>query len=114
LIEDFVNAIAFPISQYHYCNLAAVPDFSPMRQHLKYLSLVTANLLFCLTFSLLPTAYFLFPFPIKAQTVQSQNAEAEKLYEEATQQYRDGRYREAIQTYQQALVIYRKIGDRSW
>jgi tetratricopeptide (TPR) repeat protein len=84
-----------------------------MRQDLKSLTLVTTNLLFCLTCSLLPTAYFLFPFPIKAQTVQSQNAEAEKLYQQATQQYRDGRYREAIQTYQQALVIYRKIGDRS-
>src|SRR3569832_412053 len=84
-----------------------------MWQHLKSLSLVTTNLLFCLTCSLLPTAYFLFPLPIKAQTVQSQNAEAEKLYQQATQQYRGGRYREAIQTYQQALVIYRKIRDRS-
>src|SRR5919199_1022551 len=84
-----------------------------MRQHFKYLSLITANLVFCLTSSLLPAAYFLFPFPIKAQTTQSQNTEAQKLYEEANQQYRDGRYREAIQTYQQALVIYKKIGDRS-
>ena len=70
-----------------------------MRQHFKYLSLVTANLLFCLTTSLLPTAYFLFPFPTKAQTAQSQDVEVEKLYKEANQQYRDSRYREAIQTY---------------
>jgi CHAT domain-containing protein/Tfp pilus assembly protein PilF len=84
-----------------------------MRQHFKYLSLVTANLLFCLTTSLLPTAYFLFPFPIKAQTAQSQNADAQQLYEEANQQYRDGRYREAIQTYQQVLIIYKKISNRA-
>ncbi len=84
-----------------------------MRSRSKHLRLIIATLLLSLTFPLFAFTFEFKPLIVQAQTAQSQNVEAEKLYEEATQQYSDGHYREAIQTYQQALVIYRNIGDRS-
>ncbi|MBE9128964.1 MULTISPECIES: CHAT domain-containing protein [unclassified Coleofasciculus] len=84
-----------------------------MRSHSNHLCLITATLLLSLIYPLFAFTFDFKPLIAQAHTSQSQNVEAEKLYEEATQQYRDRRYREAIQTYQQALAIYRQINNHS-
>ena len=55
---------------------------------------------------------------VQAQTLQSQiiqggEADADRLYKEASQQLSQGQFKAALQTFQQLLVIYRKVGDRS-
>jgi CHAT domain-containing protein/tetratricopeptide (TPR) repeat protein len=47
-----------------------------------------------------------------AQTPQNRKDEAERLYDLGTQQLNQGQYREALQSLEQALGIYRAIGER--
>ncbi len=49
---------------------------------------------------------------IQAQTTQDSKAEATRLLRQGNQLYQTSRYREAIQTWQLALGIYRTIKDR--
>jgi len=55
------------------------------------------------------------PLPALAQTVpnEAQSAEADRLLELGRQQYRVSQWREALQSWQAALEIYRAIGDHS-
>jgi CHAT domain-containing protein len=41
-----------------------------------------------------------------------QKAEAERLFDRGNQQYRISQFREALQSWEEALTIYREIGDR--
>ncbi|MCP2727013.1 CHAT domain-containing protein [Limnofasciculus baicalensis] len=50
---------------------------------------------------------------LQSQTLQDGQAEADRLYEEGSQQLIQGQFKAALQTFQQLLVIYRKVGDRS-
>jgi CHAT domain-containing protein len=42
----------------------------------------------------------------------TRQAEAERLFEQGNQQYKISQFREALQSWEQALTIYREIGDR--
>ena len=47
-----------------------------------------------------------------AQTATDRIAEAERLYQQGDQQIQTSQYKEALQSFQQALTIYREIKDR--
>jgi CHAT domain-containing protein len=49
---------------------------------------------------------------VLAQTPADRIAEAERLYQQGDQQIQTSQYKEALQSFQQALTIYRKIKDR--
>ncbi|MDD1422414.1 tetratricopeptide repeat protein, partial [Dolichospermum sp. ST_sed1] len=49
---------------------------------------------------------------VLAQTPADRKAEAERLYQQGDQQIQTSQYKEALQSFQQALTIYRKIKDR--
>lgn len=49
---------------------------------------------------------------VVAQTRDGRKAEADRLFNQAVQQYQAGRTEAALQTWEQALIIYREIEDR--
>ncbi|MBD2003868.1 MULTISPECIES: CHAT domain-containing protein [Cyanophyceae] len=83
-----------------------------MHYCLKSLSLATATLLLSLMSPLLPLTLKFEPLVAQAQTTQDRKAEALRLYQEGSQQFNRGQFQEALQAAQQALVIFREIGDR--
>jgi CHAT domain-containing protein len=83
-----------------------------MHYRLKSLSLATATLLLSVTSPLLPLTLKLEPLVAQAQTTQDSKAEAERLNREGLQLANSRQFREALEKFQQALVIFRKIGDR--
>lgn len=50
-----------------------------------------------------------------AQTATTQNrkAEADRLNQEGIQQYRQGKFRAALETFQKVLAIRKEIGDKA-
>ncbi|MFZ1025588.1 MAG: tetratricopeptide repeat protein [Limnoraphis robusta] len=50
--------------------------------------------------------------PVLAQTQQQRQAEADRLFNQGIQQGKTSQFREALQSFQQALEIYREIGNR--
>ncbi|MBD2093475.1 CHAT domain-containing protein [Microcoleus sp. FACHB-1515] len=50
--------------------------------------------------------------PALAQTVSDRKAEADRLFQQGIQQHRVSQFREALQSWEQALSIYREIGNR--
>jgi CHAT domain-containing protein/Tfp pilus assembly protein PilF len=48
-----------------------------------------------------------------AQTTTDRKAEADRLLQQGNEQYQNGRFAEVVQSMQQALTIYREIGDRT-
>ena len=51
--------------------------------------------------------------PVLAQTTQERQAEADRLYQQAYQQFQISQFQDAIESWEQALVIYREIGNVS-
>ncbi|GAB4204943.1 MAG: hypothetical protein Fur006_60560 [Coleofasciculaceae cyanobacterium] len=51
--------------------------------------------------------------PALAQTSANRKAEADRLLEQGNQQFNTSQFQAALQSYQQALAIYKEIGDRS-
>ena len=49
---------------------------------------------------------------VQAQTTQDRQAEADRLINQGTQQYNISQFEAALQSYQQALIIYREIKFR--
>src|SRR4028119_1911797 len=96
------SAICFPSSRENF----------PMHYRLRTLSLATATLLLSVTSLLLPLTLKFEPLVAQAQTTQDRKAEALRLYQEGSQQFNRGQFQEALQVAQQALVIFREIGDR--
>jgi len=82
-----------------------------MHYPLRYLSLATATLLLSLTSPVLPLTFHLEPLAVQAQTNQGREAEAFRLLKQGIQQSDRGQFREALEPYQQALVIFREIGN---
>jgi CHAT domain-containing protein/tetratricopeptide (TPR) repeat protein len=78
---------------------------------LRYLSLATATLLLSLTPSFLPFTLKFEPLAVQAQTIQNREAEAFRLLKQGIQQLDRGQFREALEPSQQALVIFREIGN---
>ncbi|MEH2058266.1 MAG: tetratricopeptide repeat protein [Nostoc sp.] len=70
-------------------------------------------LLLVLIPSLLPIHSELLSITAQAQTSQDPKVEADRLLEQGIQQLRRSRYRDAIQSLQQALAIYQKLRDRN-
>ncbi|NET61335.1 MAG: tetratricopeptide repeat protein [Symploca sp. SIO2E6] len=60
---------------------------------------------------LLPNFSILSASPVVAQTSESQKVEADRLFQQGLQQAQSSQFQAAIQSWQQALTIYRKIGD---
>jgi CHAT domain-containing protein/tetratricopeptide (TPR) repeat protein len=48
-----------------------------------------------------------------AQSAQDRKAEADRLYDQGSQQYQTSQFRDALQSYQQALSLYQEIDDRA-
>jgi CHAT domain-containing protein/tetratricopeptide (TPR) repeat protein len=75
-----------------------------------------ARLSFLLPFAfcLLPISFCLSPSPrpVVAQAIQARKTEADQLYQQGRQQQQSHQYQAAIQSYKQALAIYRAIRDR--
>ena len=61
----------------------------------------------------LPPLFNLSATVVQAQTPQNRTAEALQLYREGMQQLNRGQFREALETFEQVLVIVRELGDRS-
>jgi hypothetical protein len=51
--------------------------------------------------------------PVVAQTSDARKAEADRLLEQGLQQHQASQFQAAIQSGQQALVIYRELKDRN-
>ncbi len=92
-----------------------------MHRRLHYLGLVTATLLLSLTSTIdgqprglpLPgTMLGISAASAQAETTQERKAEADQLFKAGTQQLNTGQFREALQTFEQALGIYKVLGDR--
>jgi CHAT domain-containing protein/Tfp pilus assembly protein PilF len=78
------------------------------------LKLVTAALLLCLTQILPQSAIAQVAGTLQvAQSVPDQKAEADRFYKQGLQQYQTSQFRDALQSYQQALSLYQEIGDRA-
>ena len=82
-----------------------------MPRHLHHLGLITATVLLSVTLTIklpgIPGNW-----AVSAQTTQEQSNEALRLNEAGVQQLRTGQFREALQKFEQALVIYKKVGDK--
>jgi CHAT domain-containing protein/tetratricopeptide (TPR) repeat protein len=83
-----------------------------MHYRLKSLSLATATLLLSLTSPLLPLSLKFEPLVVQAQTTQDRKAEATRLHRQGLQLVNRGQFREALEKFQQALAIFREVGDR--
>ena len=84
-----------------------------MSLRLRLISWLTSPLLLTLIPSLLPIPSYLLSTTAQAQTSQDQKTEADKLLEQGNQQFQRSQYKDAIQSWQQALVIYQKLKDRN-
>ena len=83
-----------------------------MHPRLKTISLATATLLLSLFTPLLPLTWKFEPLVAHAQTTQDGKAEATRLHQEGLQLLNRGQFQEALETFQQALAIFREVGDR--
>jgi CHAT domain-containing protein/Tfp pilus assembly protein PilF len=83
-----------------------------MRSHFR--SLITTPLLVLLNLSIIFTGNCLVITRTLAQSEnnQTQQSEAIQLLNKGIEQYRNGQYQNALETYQQVLEIYRKTGDK--
>src|SRR5919202_565181 len=67
--------------------------------------------------TLLPAFSFKFSAPLTAsqvlaQTPDARKAEADRLFQQGIEQYQTSQFEAALQSWQQALAIYREIKDR--
>ncbi|MFB2937945.1 tetratricopeptide repeat protein, partial [Aerosakkonemataceae cyanobacterium BLCC-F154] len=78
------------------------------------LSVFAASFMFAVasTFPLGETTPTILSAMAQTTTNQQQKAEADRLLQQAQQQYRQSQFREALRNFEQALVIYREIGDK--
>ncbi|WP_226592404.1 tetratricopeptide repeat protein, partial [Microseira wollei] len=86
-----------------------------MHRGIYHLSFVTATLLFSLICPVQLASNRLGINEALAQTAtrQDRQAEAERLYQQGIQQYRQSQFLEALETLQQVLAICREIGDKA-
>ena len=84
-----------------------------MSLRLRLISWLTSPLLLTLIPSLLPIPSYLLSTTAQAQTSQDQKTEADKLLEQGIQQAQRSQYKDAIQSWEQALAIYQKLKDRN-
>jgi tetratricopeptide (TPR) repeat protein len=82
-----------------------------MSLKLKLVSWITPPLLMTLILSLLPISNYPLSTSVQAQTSQDRKTEADKLLQQGNQQFQRSQYQAAIQSWQQALMIYQGIRD---
>jgi tetratricopeptide (TPR) repeat protein len=82
-----------------------------MRPWLKLICLTATTLLLSLS-PHLPTSLSPHLLPATAQTTQERKAEADRLLQQGREQYQISQFEAALQSWQQALQIYREIKDR--
>jgi CHAT domain-containing protein/lipopolysaccharide biosynthesis regulator YciM len=85
-----------------------------MHQPVKSLSLITVTVLLSLVspISLKVTSLKISEVPVQAQTTQNRKAEADRLLQQGLQQQSASQMEAAIQSLQQALIIYKELQDR--
>jgi CHAT domain-containing protein/Tfp pilus assembly protein PilF len=84
-----------------------------MHRFLHHLSLVTTTVLLSLSTTIkLPENSINWTISAQAQTTQEQQNEAVRLNEVGLEQLKTGKVREALQTFEQALSIFKVIKDR--
>ncbi|MEX0269165.1 CHAT domain-containing protein [Leptolyngbyaceae cyanobacterium UHCC 1019] len=81
-------------------------------QPIQTLRLAAVTLLLTAGFPLLPTPDFLPPAVVQAQTTADQKTEANRLFQQGVQQYQISQFTAALQSWQQALLLYREIKNR--
>ncbi len=95
------------IALLHYIFLSFLIQKS-MRYSIRLLAIAASTLV-------LTTTQIVYPYAESsaiAQTVADRKAEGDRLYQQGIQQYRNSQFREALESWQAALQIYRDIGDR--
>ncbi|UNU24052.1 CHAT domain-containing tetratricopeptide repeat protein [Microcoleus vaginatus] len=76
---------------------------------------VRSGFLFPLAFCLLSVAFYIPPhssLPANAQAIDARQVEADRLIQQGLQQYQTGQIRAALNSWQQALQIYRALKNR--
>jgi tetratricopeptide (TPR) repeat protein len=76
---------------------------------------VRSGFLFPLAFCLLSVGFYIpphFPLPAAAQTTDARKIEADRLMLQGSQQYQTSQLRAALNSWQQALQIYRTLKNR--
>ncbi len=86
---------------------------SKIDERSRFLTLATTTLLLSLTFSVFPVSWNLNTAIVWAQTEDDREAEADRLLELCEEQLQASQYEVAIKSCEQALEIYREIGDRN-
>ncbi|MDZ7952499.1 CHAT domain-containing protein [Nostoc sp. DedQUE09] len=76
-------------------------------------SLFTSPLLLTLIPSLVQTSSYPLSTSVQAQTSQDKTAEADRFLQKGNQQFNISQYQAAIQSWQQALAIYRELKNRN-
>ncbi|MDK2410666.1 tetratricopeptide repeat protein, partial [Aphanizomenon sp. 202] len=84
-----------------------------MSLRLRLITWLTSPLLLTLILSLLPIPSYPLSTTAQAQTTQDRKTEADKLLEQGIQQFQRSQYKDAIQSWQQALGIYQQLKDRN-
>ena len=82
----------------------------PTHSRLAHVFLASISLFLVATMSLFTTPDS--QFPAIAQTTDAREAEADRLLQQGTQQYETGQLRAALNSWQQALPIYRALKNR--
>ena len=76
---------------------------------------VRSGFLFPLAFCLLSVAFYIpvhSPLPVSAQATDARASEADRLFRLGVQQYQTGQFPAALNSWQQALQIYRALKNR--
>ena len=76
---------------------------------------VRSGFLFPLAFCLLSVGFYIpphFSLPVVAQTTDASQAEGDRLSQQGAQQYQTSQFSAALNSWQQALQIYRAIKNR--
>jgi len=76
---------------------------------------VRSGFLFPLAFCLLSVAFYIpphFSLPVVAQTTDASQAEGDRLFQQGLQQYQTSQFQAALNSWQQALQIYRALKNR--
>ena len=84
-----------------------------MSLRLRLISWLTSPLLLTLIPSLLPIPSYLLSTTAQGQTNQDRKTQADKLLRQGNQQAQRSQYKDAIQSWEQALAIYQKLKDRN-
>src|SRR4028119_859551 len=76
---------------------------------------VRSGFLFPLAFCFLSVAFYIpvhSPLPASAQAIEASKAEADRLFQQGNQQFQAGQFPAALNSWQQALQIYRALKNR--